>query len=80
MKRLWYLILIALCSFNCDPDYSPEKISQSLKYFKDPATKLCFAYYVYSTSEGTEISITYVPCDSIEKNVEVAPFIPQKGN
>lgn len=64
------ILLIQSCQINEKPEV--DSIKESLVYFKDSKTGLCFAA-VNSTntkSMSNSTSITCVPCDSL-KNVDV---------
>ena len=67
MKTLIFLLLIfTFCS--CKTNFlSQDEMSNSISYFKDKRTNVCFAS-TYSTSyNGFEIvSITCVPCENVK--------------
>lgn len=75
MKKTILPLFVALLIISCDARISTVDTSQatdiknSLSYFKDTATGLCFGTIQagkIGTNDGS-ISITCVPCDSLKK-------------
>jgi hypothetical protein len=73
MKKLILLLVFMTIGFSScerDPkDYSQRinKTVETMFYFKDYKTGLCFAGIYNDNGYGDVISITCVPCDSLKK-------------
>lgn len=67
MKTLIFLLLtFTFCS--CKTNFlSQDEISNSIFYFKDKRTNVCFASIYSITKDGYQVvSITHVPCENVK--------------
>jgi hypothetical protein len=72
-------MLLAFGVFSCSPSISKvskgtaEDAMKSMKFYKDPKTGECFGMFSTgkaTSSEDSAISLTWVPCDKVEKFLE----------
>lgn len=68
-----FSLALTACQFNIKPDAG--KISESIVYFKDSRTNICFASVgnLDIANNGVSSDFTCVPCDSL-KRVEVSVY------
>jgi hypothetical protein len=71
MKKLFVLLVFITITFvSCQMNGTSDNqdVKNSISYFKDERTGLCFASINSSTYTGYKVtSITCVPCDSLKK-------------
>ncbi len=71
--KMFLTIVMFLCIIGCQVNNVPDngKIIESISYFKDTRTNLCFASVNSATYGGNQVvSITNVPCKNVENFIK----------